>query len=204
MSGDHDRNVQEDDLAVFGKVDPETRTELPFELVCSIPRLPHSRPFVPSAPKNSEQRTETEKPAAWNRIPSIDARQTFLKIKIFMPTQRATSQDIIALEVIERRIYLTRGHRVVLDSEPYGVEPRAVLPLRSQNVILERGQHSKYVPHLFTEHGVVMPPNVLKSPRAVRASIQVVGAFVHLRRALATNQELEASQFSTARSARGA
>jgi hypothetical protein len=55
---------------------------------------------------------------------------------------------------------------------------------------LKRGQNIKYLPHVFTEHGAVMLANVLKSPVAVRASIQVVRAFVHLRQMLATNHDL--------------
>ena len=48
----------------------------------------------------------------------------------------------------------------------------------------------KYRPHVFTEHGAVMLANVLRSPVAVRASIQVVRAFVNLRRMLATHEDL--------------
>ena len=128
--------------------------------------------------------------------------------------------ELIPLEVIESRIFVLRGHRVMLDrdlAELYGVETRAlnqavkrnhdrfpedfmfqltleegkaVLALRSQNVILKRGEHLKYAPRVFTEHGAVMLANVLKSDLAVRASIQVVRAFVHLRQFLTTNKEL--------------
>ena len=69
-------------------------------------------------------------------------------------------------------------------------EGKAVVLSRSQSVILKRGQNIKYLPHVFTEHGAVMLANVLRSPVAVRASIQVVRAFVHLRQLLATNQDL--------------
>ncbi len=69
-------------------------------------------------------------------------------------------------------------------------EGKAVVLSRSQFVTLKRGQNIKYRPHVFTEHGAVMLANVLKSPVAVRASIQVVRAFVHLRQLLATNQDL--------------
>jgi hypothetical protein len=48
----------------------------------------------------------------------------------------------------------------------------------------------KYAPHVFTEHGAVMLANILKSPVAIRASIQVVRAFVRLRQMLATNEAL--------------
>ena len=126
---------------------------------------------------------------------------------------------LIPLEVIAGKIFMLRGHRVMLDrdlAKLYGVETKAlnqavkrnedrfpedfmfrltpdeaqgVLALRSQIVTLKRGQHLKYLPYAFTEHGVVMLANVLKSAVAVRASIQVVRAFVHLRQLLATNEQ---------------
>jgi phage regulator Rha-like protein len=55
---------------------------------------------------------------------------------------------------------------------------------------LKRGQNIKYRPYVFTEHGAVMLANVLRSPVAIRASIQVVRAFVNLRRMLATHDNL--------------
>jgi len=127
---------------------------------------------------------------------------------------------LIPVEVITGKIFILRGHRVMLDrdlAKLYRVETRAVnqavkrnqdrfpedfmfqvtseeaeavLSSRSQIVILKRGENIKYLPYVFTEHGVVMLANVLKSAVAIRASIQVVRAFVHLRRLLATNQQL--------------
>jgi len=64
------------------------------------------------------------------------------------------------------------------------------LALRSHSATLKRGQHLKYAPYAFTEHGAVMAANVLNSPVAVRASIKVVRAFVRLREMLATHKEL--------------
>jgi phage regulator Rha-like protein len=49
---------------------------------------------------------------------------------------------------------------------------------------------SHVLPHAFTEHGTIMLANVLKSKRAVEASVQVVRAFVRLREMLASNYEL--------------
>ncbi len=48
----------------------------------------------------------------------------------------------------------------------------------------------RYLPYVFTEHGAIMLANVLNSPGAVQASIQVVRAFVKLRELLSTNKEL--------------
>lgn len=137
-----------------------------------------------------------------------------------MMAKKSDTQNLIPLEAIESRIFVLRGHRVMLDRDLaglYGVETRAlnqavkrnadrfpddfmfkltleeakaVLALRSQFVTLKRGEHLKYAPYVFTGHGAVMLANVLKSPVAVRAGIQVVRAFVRLRQMLATNEDL--------------
>jgi hypothetical protein len=125
------------------------------------------------------------------------------------------------IKVIERQIFVLRGHRVMVDrnlAEIYGValkrlneqvkrnrnrfpkdfmfqltleEGKALIPSsRSQIATLKRGENIKYRPYVFTEHGAVMLANVLRSPIAVRASIQVVRAFVNLRRMLTTHEDL--------------
>lgn len=134
--------------------------------------------------------------------------------------QADSSQQLIPIEAIERRIFLIRGQKVMIDrdiAELYGVstkrlneqvkrnrerfpqdfmfqltleEGRSLLSSRSQNATLKRGQNVKYAPFVFTEHGAVMAANVLNSSVAVRASIQVVRAFVRLREFLATHKEL--------------
>jgi len=64
--------------------------------------------------------------------------------------------------------------------------------LRSQNVILKggRGQHRKYLPYVFTEHGAIMAANVLNSQRAVQMSVFVVRAFLKMRSLLGDKREL--------------
>jgi phage regulator Rha-like protein len=62
--------------------------------------------------------------------------------------------------------------------------------LRSQNVTLKRGQHSKYLPFAFTEHGVLMLSSVLNSERAVQVNIQIMRTFTKLREALIDNKDL--------------
>ena len=133
---------------------------------------------------------------------------------------KKSERALIPLEVIEGKIFVLRGHRVMLDRDLaglYGVplkrlneqvkrnqdrfpddfmfqltleEGKAVLALRSQFATLKRGEHLKYAPRVFTEHGAVMLANVLRSAVAVRASIQVVRAFVHLRQLLSTNEQI--------------
>jgi hypothetical protein len=64
--------------------------------------------------------------------------------------------------------------------------------LRSQIATLKlgRGQHRKYMPYAFTEHGAIMATTILNSPRATEVSVYVVRAFVRLREVLASNAEL--------------
>jgi hypothetical protein len=119
---------------------------------------------------------------------------------------------------IENRIFIVRGHRVMLDSDLawlYGVttarlnqqvkrnETRfpadfafRLTPTESGNLMLQiatsklgRGGRRK-LPWVFTEHGAVMLASVLNSPTAVRASIEVVRAFIRLREMLAAHADL--------------
>jgi hypothetical protein len=62
--------------------------------------------------------------------------------------------------------------------------------LRSQIVTLKRGQHIKYRPYAFTEHGILMLSSVLNSERAVKVNIEIMRAFVRLRRMLASHADL--------------
>lgn len=62
--------------------------------------------------------------------------------------------------------------------------------LRSQFAILKkskRGQHRKYLPWVFTEHGALMAANVLRSEKAVEMSLYLVRAFVQMRDAILAN-----------------
>lgn len=63
--------------------------------------------------------------------------------------------------------------------------------LRSQNVTLKRGQHSKYLPFAFTEQGVAMLSSVLNSQRAIDVNIEIMRAFVRLRQMLSAHKDLE-------------
>jgi phage regulator Rha-like protein len=61
---------------------------------------------------------------------------------------------------------------------------------RSQNAILKRGQHIKFPPYAFTEHGAIMAAMVLSSPEALAMSVYVVRAFVSMRERLAANEAI--------------
>lgn len=61
---------------------------------------------------------------------------------------------------------------------------------RSPIVTLKRGQNPKYRPYAFTEQGVAMLSSVLRSPQAVAVNIEIMRAFVRLRKLLASHAEL--------------
>jgi hypothetical protein len=67
-------------------------------------------------------------------------------------------------------------------------EEAARLPsLRLQFVTLKRGQHLKYRPFAFTEHGALMAATILNSPRAVAMSLYIIRAFVKMREDFTAN-----------------
>jgi hypothetical protein len=138
-------------------------------------------------------------------------------------TGTALASAPLAVEAIAARIQFVRGQKVLLDADLaalYGVQTRRLneqvrrnvdrfpadfmfqitteewSALRSQFATLKtgRGQHRKYLPYAFTEHGALMAATVLNSPRATEVAIFVVRAFVQLRDLLASNKEL-ARQF---------
>lgn len=127
--------------------------------------------------------------------------------------------NIIPQKEIENRIYSIRGKQVMLDSDLaniYQVETKVFnqavkrnaerFPenfcyqltseewevLRSQFVTLNtgRGQHRKYLPFVFTEQGIAMLSGVLKSTVAIRVSIEIMNAFVEMRKMLISNAAL--------------
>jgi hypothetical protein len=62
--------------------------------------------------------------------------------------------------------------------------------LRSQFATSRSHGGRRYLSYAFTEHGALMAANVLSSEVAVQASVEVVRAFIRLRRMLASNAEL--------------
>ncbi|MEA3296224.1 MAG: ORF6N domain-containing protein [Patescibacteria group bacterium] len=64
--------------------------------------------------------------------------------------------------------------------------------LRSQKATLEkgRGKHRKYLPYVFTEQGVSMLSAILRSETAIKVSIQIIDAFVEMRKFLLINANL--------------
>lgn len=124
----------------------------------------------------------------------------------------------IPIELVERRIYLIRGQKVMLDadlSELYQVPTKRLneavkrnssrFPedfmfqldadeaenLRSQIATSSSGHGGRRnPPYAFTEHGVAMLSSVLKSDRAVQMNILIIRAFIKMRDLLATHKDL--------------
>src|ERR1039457_5775676 len=115
---------------------------------------------------------------------------------------------LVPIAAIEKRIYVIRGQKVMLDrdlAELYGVRTMALnqqvkrnanrFPtdfafrlskpeaesLISQNVISTRRSFSRVLPSAFTEQGVAMLSSVLKSERAAQVNVLIMRAFVHAR-----------------------
>jgi ORF6N domain len=120
-------------------------------------------------------------------------------------------------ERIEQSIFIIRGLRVILSTHLaalYDVEPRVMIQavkrnrerfpgdfmfqlnagewnnLKSQSVISSWGGSRRAAPYAFTEQGIAMLSSVLKSRRAIQVNIEIMRAFVRLRRILASNAQL--------------
>ena len=60
----------------------------------------------------------------------------------------------------------------------------------SQNAIPSKKHLGGYLPYAFTEHGVLMLANILKSKIAIQASIRIIEVFVKLREILLTHKDI--------------
>lgn len=124
--------------------------------------------------------------------------------------------DIIPVEAITSKIYIIRGQNVMLDSDLailYGVQTKVLLQavkrnsrrfptdflfqlrdeemqnLRSQTVTSSWGGR-RYLPYVFTEHGIAMLSSVLNSDRAIDVNITIMRAFIKLRELAITHKDL--------------
>ncbi len=125
---------------------------------------------------------------------------------------------IVSEEIIINKIYLVRGHKVMLDrdlAEMYGVETRVLnqaikrnekrFPAdfmfqmtseelsdwKSQNVISNKEKMGlRKPPNVFTEQGVAMLSSVLNSETAIEVNIQIIRTFTRIRQMLSEHTEL--------------
>jgi len=127
--------------------------------------------------------------------------------------------DLISIKRIEKAIYPIRGERVMLDrdlAELYGVSTAAlnqavrrnrdrfpedfmfqltsaeVAELNRSQIVIGSQKHRdpRSKPNAFTEQGVAMLASVLRSKRAITVNIEIVRAFVNLRRLFMSDKEL--------------
>jgi len=125
---------------------------------------------------------------------------------------------LIPVEMIEKKILLIRGEKVMLDAdlaELYQVETFNLNKAVKRNIdrfpqdfmfqltkqeadslrfqigmSKKEGRGGRYLPYAFTEQGVAMLSSVLNSERAVKVNVEIMRAFVRLRQMLASNTEL--------------
>jgi len=124
--------------------------------------------------------------------------------------------SVVPLETIERKIYLIRNRKVLLDqdlAELYDVKPKALIQavkrnldrfpddfmfqltsdeaeaMRSQSVTASK-RNIRYLPYAFTQEGVAMLSGVLRSKRAVQANIAIMRTFVRLHEFLSKYKEV--------------
>ena len=128
-------------------------------------------------------------------------------------------KGLVPQEIIESKILLLRGKKVILDRDLgvlYGVETKALKQAVKRNLkrfpddfMFELTQEEfndwrsqfvtsksdrkglRYRPYAFTENGVAMLSSVLNSEQAVMVNIQIMRTFTRLREILATHGELK-------------
>jgi len=124
--------------------------------------------------------------------------------------------ELINVEDIRNRIYTIRGVQVMLDEDLallYGVETRVLnqavkrnkerflaefmfqlteneLNILKSQIVMSSWGGRRTKPYVFTEQGVAMLSAVLKSETAVKISVQIINAFVAMRRFIASNAQI--------------
>lgn len=125
--------------------------------------------------------------------------------------------NVAHIDVIRQKIHGIRGHRVMLDFDlamlyqvdtkmlkravrrnlkrfpedfMFELTPEEYQSLRYQFGALKRGQHVKYLPFVFTEHGVTMLASILNSESAIEMNITIVRAFISLRQIVLDQKDL--------------
>jgi phage regulator Rha-like protein len=63
--------------------------------------------------------------------------------------------------------------------------------LQNETLKKGRGQHSKYLPYVFTEQGVAMLSGILNSDKAIAMNIVIMRAFVEVRKVLLQEHDLK-------------
>lgn len=132
--------------------------------------------------------------------------------------QSPVIKQIVPVEIIEQKIYVIRGEKVMIDFDLavlYSVQTKQLKRAVSRNIdrfpidfmfeltkdeyealrrhfgTLKRGRHSKYLPYAFTEQGVSMLSSVLNSKRAIQVNIAIMRTFTKLRQLIGNHKDLK-------------
>lgn len=123
---------------------------------------------------------------------------------------------LVPIEVIEKKILLINGQKVMLDSDLamlYGVETKMLVRAVKRNLErfpddfmvqltkkefdnlkyhfgTSRWGGRRFLPYAFTENGVAMLSSILNSPRAIQVNIQIMRTFTKLREMIASHKDL--------------
>ena len=137
-----------------------------------------------------------------------------------MEENKLATRNELAIEDIKNLIYMIRGKQVMIDNDVaniYHCETKYLNRVVKRNIerfpeefcfqltedefeVLRcqfftlnkngRGQHRKYLPYVFTEQGIAMLSALLKSDVAVRVSINIMKAFIEMRKFLMINGQI--------------
>jgi len=103
------------------------------------------------------------------------------------------SPDLAALYQVEPRALVQAVKRNIERFPPdfmFQLSAEEFAHLKSQVVISSWGGLRRARPYAFTEQGVAMLSSILRSPRAVQVNIEIMRAFVRLRRILTARKDL--------------
>lgn len=99
----------------------------------------------------------------------------------------ATLYGVVAIRLREQ---VKRNHERFPENFMFQLSENEVENMVSQNAIPSKKHLGGSLPYAFTEHGVLMLANVLKSEQAMKMSIRIIEIFVKLREALLTHKDI--------------
>lgn len=98
--------------------------------------------------------------------------------------------ELYDVKPIRLREQVKRNHERFPENFMFQLTDEEVESMVSQNAIPSRQHLGGYLPYAFTEHGVLMLANVLRSGRAIQMSIRIIEVFVKLREMLLAHKDI--------------
>ena len=130
------------------------------------------------------------------QIKTVGTAQFDIKRMIYVVRNQQVmiDSDLAMLYQVETKVFNQAVKRNIArfpDNFRFQLTKDEYAVLRSQVVTLNenvgRGTHRKYLPYVFTEQGIAMLSAVLRSDTAIQISINIMNAFVEMRRFIANN-----------------